>query len=337
MPAVLLGSERTGTPVVAFCRISDSEIRSREPVMHPDALIVQDATLLHQVQVFDALQRRRAGFADRGGESGDRCADQYLERPQRLHGAARLEVVAVLRPHQPGGRGPACAGVPHRRGAVGSGDGVHQPAAEHGLAGYNLHSPPSGPPSTSPGGRAPSTRSRPGSTNPPPCSRPGAACPAATASNATTVSASVRTTPSSNSAPATDTPSTTTSAKAAASAPPNAPAGPSVWNPRPSGARLASSNTQAARVRKVGIAAAALLRGPALSAHRLIRRRSGGAPRNVRPGASATLAIGSRSTQRALVCLGLVAKPVRVPAGSSRRHRTADGAAVRVPRVSDRR
>jgi pyruvate ferredoxin oxidoreductase gamma subunit len=49
------GSERTGAPVVAFCRISDTEIRSREPVMHPDALIVQDATLLHQVQVFEGL------------------------------------------------------------------------------------------------------------------------------------------------------------------------------------------------------------------------------------------------------------------------------------------
>jgi pyruvate ferredoxin oxidoreductase gamma subunit len=27
------GSERTGAPVVAFCRIDDREIRSREPVM----------------------------------------------------------------------------------------------------------------------------------------------------------------------------------------------------------------------------------------------------------------------------------------------------------------
>lgn len=49
------GSERTGAPVVAFCRIDDKEIRSREPVMRPDALIIQDATLLHQVNVFDGL------------------------------------------------------------------------------------------------------------------------------------------------------------------------------------------------------------------------------------------------------------------------------------------
>ncbi|MFI5003679.1 MAG: 2-oxoacid:acceptor oxidoreductase family protein [Solirubrobacterales bacterium] len=49
------GSERTGAPVVAFCRIDDHEIRTREPIAAPDALIVQDATLLHQVDVFGGL------------------------------------------------------------------------------------------------------------------------------------------------------------------------------------------------------------------------------------------------------------------------------------------
>lgn len=49
------GSERTGAPVVAFCRIGDHEIRLREPVLVPDVLIVQDATLLHQVDVFQGL------------------------------------------------------------------------------------------------------------------------------------------------------------------------------------------------------------------------------------------------------------------------------------------
>jgi len=49
------GSERTGAPVVAFCRIADVTIRVREPVMAPDALIVQDETLLTQVDVFSGL------------------------------------------------------------------------------------------------------------------------------------------------------------------------------------------------------------------------------------------------------------------------------------------
>jgi pyruvate ferredoxin oxidoreductase gamma subunit len=50
------GSERTGAPVVAFCRIDDRPIRSREPIAEPDALIVQDPTLLHQVGLFAGLQ-----------------------------------------------------------------------------------------------------------------------------------------------------------------------------------------------------------------------------------------------------------------------------------------
>jgi hypothetical protein len=43
--------------VVAFCRIDDREIRLREPVLEPDALIIQDPTLLHQVDVFGGLAR----------------------------------------------------------------------------------------------------------------------------------------------------------------------------------------------------------------------------------------------------------------------------------------
>jgi pyruvate ferredoxin oxidoreductase gamma subunit len=50
------GSERTGAPVVSFCRIDERAIRTREPVSEPDALIVQDPTLLHQVDVFGGLR-----------------------------------------------------------------------------------------------------------------------------------------------------------------------------------------------------------------------------------------------------------------------------------------
>jgi len=49
------GSERTGAPVVAFCRIADRPIRTREPIAHPDALVIQDPTLLHQVDVFSGI------------------------------------------------------------------------------------------------------------------------------------------------------------------------------------------------------------------------------------------------------------------------------------------
>lgn len=46
------GSERTGAPVVSFCRIDERPIRLREPIVAPDALIVQDPTLIHQVDLF---------------------------------------------------------------------------------------------------------------------------------------------------------------------------------------------------------------------------------------------------------------------------------------------
>jgi pyruvate ferredoxin oxidoreductase gamma subunit len=54
------GSERTGAPVISFCRIDDRPIRLREPITNPDALIVQDPTLLHQVNLFSGL--RPGGF-----------------------------------------------------------------------------------------------------------------------------------------------------------------------------------------------------------------------------------------------------------------------------------
>jgi pyruvate ferredoxin oxidoreductase gamma subunit len=46
------GSERTGAPVVAFCRIGDRTIRAHDPIASPDALLIVDPTLLRQVDVF---------------------------------------------------------------------------------------------------------------------------------------------------------------------------------------------------------------------------------------------------------------------------------------------
>lgn len=50
------GSERMGAPVTSFCRINETPIRSREPIVNPDALIIQDATLLGHVPLFDGLE-----------------------------------------------------------------------------------------------------------------------------------------------------------------------------------------------------------------------------------------------------------------------------------------
>jgi pyruvate ferredoxin oxidoreductase gamma subunit len=50
------GSERTGAPVAAYCRIDDRPIRSHEPISSPDALIVADSSLFAQVDVLAGLR-----------------------------------------------------------------------------------------------------------------------------------------------------------------------------------------------------------------------------------------------------------------------------------------
>ena len=89
------GSERTGAPVTAFCRISDRRIRSHEPIVEPDALIVQDTTLLHQVDLFggagpDAyvLINTGRGLDELG--LGDFAASRF--RPERVVTVAATEL-----------------------------------------------------------------------------------------------------------------------------------------------------------------------------------------------------------------------------------------------------
>jgi pyruvate ferredoxin oxidoreductase gamma subunit len=49
------GSERTGAPVASFVRIDDRPVRSHEPVVTPDAVLVQDPTLLRAGGVLAGL------------------------------------------------------------------------------------------------------------------------------------------------------------------------------------------------------------------------------------------------------------------------------------------
>ena len=78
------GSERTGAPVVAFCRIDARPIRLREPITDPDAVVVQDPTLLHQVDLFAGL--RPGGFLlvnSSGGLAGLGLQDLVAMLPPR--------------------------------------------------------------------------------------------------------------------------------------------------------------------------------------------------------------------------------------------------------------
>jgi pyruvate ferredoxin oxidoreductase gamma subunit len=50
------GAERVGAPVQAFVRIDDKKIRTREDVLHPNYLIVQDYSLVENVPILDGLR-----------------------------------------------------------------------------------------------------------------------------------------------------------------------------------------------------------------------------------------------------------------------------------------
>jgi pyruvate ferredoxin oxidoreductase gamma subunit len=85
------GSERTGAPVVAFCRIDDRPIRSHEPIARPDALIVQDPTLLHQVDVFGGLRDGGAALVNTGRSIEELGLGELVPR-FRLHAVAATDL-----------------------------------------------------------------------------------------------------------------------------------------------------------------------------------------------------------------------------------------------------
>jgi pyruvate ferredoxin oxidoreductase gamma subunit len=80
------GSERTGAPVVAFCRFSSHPIRSREPVMTPHAVIIQDATLVHQVDLFAGLLTDGYVLVNTSHRIGELHLGEFLDafRPERV-------------------------------------------------------------------------------------------------------------------------------------------------------------------------------------------------------------------------------------------------------------
>ncbi len=50
------GPERRGAPVMAFVRVSDKQIRTREKVYHPDIVVVLDPSLPLIVRVIDGMK-----------------------------------------------------------------------------------------------------------------------------------------------------------------------------------------------------------------------------------------------------------------------------------------
>jgi pyruvate ferredoxin oxidoreductase gamma subunit len=95
----LFGSERTGAPVMAFCRIDDRAIRTREPIVHPDALVVQDPTLLHAIDLTAPLVLvNTSGDVDARGKvvrvPATELAREHLGRP--MPGTAMLGALLAV-------------------------------------------------------------------------------------------------------------------------------------------------------------------------------------------------------------------------------------------------
>ena len=88
------GSERTGAPVVAFCRIDDRPIRTHEPIEVPDALIVQDPTLVHQVDLFSGLGPNAYLLVNTGKRLGELGLDELVARlqPERVRTVPATEI-----------------------------------------------------------------------------------------------------------------------------------------------------------------------------------------------------------------------------------------------------
>ena len=72
------GSERTGAPVMSFCRIDDQPIRTREPMTRPDALVIQDPTLLHQADLFSGLGRQGYMLVNSACDFGELSLEEFV-------------------------------------------------------------------------------------------------------------------------------------------------------------------------------------------------------------------------------------------------------------------
>ena len=111
------GSERMGAPVISYCRMADGPIRTHEPIAEPDALIVQDPTLLHQPGLLTGL--RPDGFllinsAYEAGALGLDVAAATMKAGRRLLDNSAIYIFYIS-PGSAGAAGHDPAGAPAAR------------------------------------------------------------------------------------------------------------------------------------------------------------------------------------------------------------------------------
>jgi pyruvate ferredoxin oxidoreductase gamma subunit len=78
------GSERTGAPVVSYCRIDDQPIRAHDPLDAPQVVVVQDPTLLRASDVLSGLAEDGVVVVNSA-----RTPAELVDAGLRLHGHQR--------------------------------------------------------------------------------------------------------------------------------------------------------------------------------------------------------------------------------------------------------
>jgi pyruvate ferredoxin oxidoreductase gamma subunit len=66
----MFGVERRGAPVQAFVRFADRKIRLRSQIYEPDYIIVQDSTLIRDVNVFAGMKKGGIAIVNTGKAGG---------------------------------------------------------------------------------------------------------------------------------------------------------------------------------------------------------------------------------------------------------------------------
>jgi pyruvate ferredoxin oxidoreductase gamma subunit len=113
------GSERTGAPVIAFCRISEKPIRNREPVFTPDVLLLQDSTLLHQMDVFGGLSSQGHVLINSSRSLGELHLTEFLaEHPTIKMYTLPASEIAIKHLGRPLANAALIAGFAGMTGAV---------------------------------------------------------------------------------------------------------------------------------------------------------------------------------------------------------------------------
>jgi pyruvate ferredoxin oxidoreductase gamma subunit len=100
------GPERSGAPTKTFVRLSDSEIRTHEPVIDPDVVVVLDETILDSEIVTDNLDSNEALIVNTK-KSVDEIRQKLAERGAEFEGkiypidanGISMEVVGQPRPN----------------------------------------------------------------------------------------------------------------------------------------------------------------------------------------------------------------------------------------------